>query len=407
MIRKEPIQQLIYRLKVKLGLVKPDPPDQIEELRKDPQKPPEYLRGFSLVPEKSPAEVLGREKDLESLLRAYQNWKQVHRPLLLVGEPGCGLTTFLGAAFPEFENPVLLADDHRIYDRSGLLRDLSKAFGLEEATSVEMLVEQLNSGAPRVAIFENVERVFLRTLGGFNLLEDLRIIVNQTSEQVFWILTISSYPMYYLDRISGIRSFFDNNFRYQLGPLEPTVIEAAIEQRNAGYQSIFLKAGEIPPALERSLSRADSEKKQQLLRDHFYSQLHAFANGNISRALLFWIESIQGVRGDKVYLKAFTPNSLKEINTAGGLSPGGISRQGLFALEAIFQHSSLSTEDLDKVLRSSEQSSRLVLAQLQQDNWIHPRRLRNGRQEYQINLLYQSELKQLLANEFNRNIKMN
>lgn len=400
------IQHLFHQLKLRLGLVAPDQPDEIEELKKDPQKPPEYLERFSLTPLIEEAHLKGREGDLEILQRAYNNWKQVHRPFLLIGEPGCGLSSFVSCSLLGFENAKLLPDNHRIYDQKNLLKDLSKTLGLSGATSIDQFVEQALASDHQVVFFENVERIFLRTLGGFDLLEDLRMIINLTSERIFWILTINSYPLYYLDRTIGFRSFFENSFRYQLKSLDNPTVEAIIDSHNEGYQLIFLKAENIKASIERSLRKADSDKKQQLLRADFFEKLHNFSLGNISRALLFWIESIQGVRGEKVFLKPFASSLLKEINNQDKFTPVKISQQGLFALEAIFQHSSLSIDDLDLILRNSEQPSRLIIAQLRNNRWIHPRKFRNGHQEYQINLLYQAELKKLLINQFNRNIKI-
>lgn len=405
-MNNESIKHLIYRLKVSLGLIEPDPPDQIEELKKDPQKPPEYLDRFSLNPLCAPELVGGREKDLESLKRAYNNWQQIHRPLLLIGEPGCGMTSFIHAATTCFEDPPrILPDDYRIHERKELLADLARALEVNEADSVEALAKQLPADESRVVVFENVERIFLRKLGGFDLLEDLQTLISLSSDRVFWILTINRYPLYYLDRISGIRSFFDNTFRYHLSPADDDYIEATIEARNAGFHPIFLKTAPIPRSLERALSSADAEKKQSLLRTYFFKQLLAFAAGNLSRAQFFWLESIQGLRGDKVYLKPFSPDRLTTPRTPVDVSGVSIDQHGLFTLEAIFQHGSLSTRDLDVVLRNSTQRSRITIAKLLKDSWIHPRRLRKGQQEYQVNLLYQNELKKLLIDRFNRKIK--
>lgn len=406
MIRKEHIQHLIYRLKIRLGMLRIEPPDQIEELKKDPQRPPEYMERFSLVAIDAPEQVGGREKDLESLQRAYNNWQQVHRPILLVGEPGCGMTSFIHAAWPILDNPQIIADEHRLRRREQLLAELGRVLEVADADSIEALAEKVSAETPRVVIFENIERIFLRKLGGFSLLEDLRTIVNLTSDRVFWILTINSYPLYYLDRISGIRSFFSNTFRYRLQAFDPAYIEETIAARNEGYHPIFLNSDHMPPALERALGKADPEQKQLLLSEHFFQHLHAFAAGNMSRALLYWVASIQGVRGEKIYLRPFAPKPIQTAQAYGNTPQGGIDQQGLFALEAILQHGSLAAEDLDQVLRSSEQSSRLTIARLRKDEWIFARGIRKGRKEYQVNLLYLHELKKLLINKFNRQVEI-
>jgi len=394
----ERIQHYRYRLGRALGWIPPEEQDpdipRIEELKADPDNDPDYLQRFFLSPLEEPTQVLGREKDQEDLQRAYQNWKQAQRPLLLIGEPGCGMTSFIHAAHPILDKLQLLSDDYRIYTRKRLLADLGKVLGLEEVSSIEKLAEQLPADEERIIVFENVERIFLRKLGGFDLLDDLRTLINLTSDRIFWILTTNQYPLDYLDKIRGVRTLFNSS--WELRPFSETYIEETIHHRNKGYQAIFLNPEAPTPLLELELRRAGPEEKQELLKKHFFKKLHDFAKGNISRALLFWVESIQGMRHKSIYLKPFSSKD-----------PSKIDEQELFALEAIFQHNSLSVEDLETVLRQEGQPGRLTIAKLLQEKWIFPRQLRGHTQEYQINLLHQSELSQLLKDHFNRKMKTN
>lgn len=400
------LQRLVKWLQVELKLSAPKAHDQIEELPKDVEKPKEYLDSFSLKPNPSLYQLLGRDKHLEELKQAYENWQKVPFSLLVIGEPGCGLSSFLLAGIQDMEHAVIIPDDRRIHNRQELVTVLSEALNLTQIVNREKLIGQLLTGEKRVIVFENIERLFLRTLGGFQVLEDLRTIVNQTKKNVFWILSINRYPRYYLKQISGWRAFLGNAQPFELGPLGEESINETIAMRNMPYLPVFLKPAKISVTLQRSINQADRAGTQEVLKEDFYRQLHQFTKGNVSRALLFWLESIMGVRGEQVFLKPYAPpKTLNRIKTEKGMAPGGISREGLFVLEAIFQHGSLSVEDLDNVLRNSEQTADYLINELLKDKWIHRRRPRWGQQEYQINMMYQSELRKMLADEFNRQEK--
>lgn len=355
--------------------------------------PEEYLRRFVLSPVQEPAQVLGRggeDGELKEVEKALANWKQRGTPLLLSAEQGAGVTSLLNAALPLLPPPrSFLEDKERISSREELLRVLATALGVEGADSLEQL-----AGAgfeePRVVVFENVERLLLRRIGGYGLLRDFLHFINATKSRVFWIVTINDYSLYFLNRAMNLADSFSAR---KAAHLPNDVIKEIILSRNDGYEMRFLRPEGVSPRHKRRLSKMDAAARQENLREHFFEQLLKFAGGNISRALLFWLTAAQGAKEGRVYLR---PPHTGE--------PQEVSLEELLVLEAVFQHTSLSFDEVEGIFHHSSYNGRLLLDKLLSRGWLYPRELRSGLQEYQVNFWYLHELKALLKNKLNRHI---
>ena len=134
------LQRLVKWLQVELKLSAPKAHDQIEELPKDVEKPKEYLDSFSLKPNPSLYQLLGRDKHLDELKQAYANWQKVPFSLLVIGEPGCGLSSFLLAGIQDMEHAVIIPDDRRIHNSQELVTVLSEALNLTQVVNRKKLI---------------------------------------------------------------------------------------------------------------------------------------------------------------------------------------------------------------------------------------------------------------------------
>ncbi|MCB0587817.1 MAG: hypothetical protein KDD06_21170, partial [Phaeodactylibacter sp.] len=202
--------------------------------------------------------------------------------------------------------------------------------------------------------------------------------------------TINDYSLYFLNQAMN----FSSNFQAKkVAPLSDELIKQVIFTRNEGYQMTFFKPPELTHRLKHRLARMTPEDRQESLKKQFFEQLTQFAGGNISRAVVFWLSAAQGLKGDTVFLKAPPVTKPQEVRL-----------EELLVLEAVFQHTSLSFEEVEAIFRYSSANGQLLLDRLLGRGWLYPRCLRSGVQEYQVNFWYLHELKQLLKNELNRNI---
>ncbi|MCB0588131.1 MAG: ATP-binding protein [Phaeodactylibacter sp.] len=361
--------------------------------------PGPYTDRFSLNPAREPSEVLGRAGDevengkggeLKVIENALEQWKNHGIPLLLEGESGVGMTSLLQAAMPLLPEPVVFLEDKgRITCREELLPVLTQAMGAEKAESLDALAH-VEPGAPRVVVFENVERLFLRRIGGYDLLQDFLLFVNATRKKVFWVVTINDYSFYFLNHAIKLADNFSSK---KVSCLSADKIKAAIMKRNEGFRMMFLKPEKLSRRYKQRLSKMDPESRQASLRENFFGQLLEFAGGNISRAIIYWLAAARGVKEGIVHLKA--PAIVK---------PQEVPLEELLVLEAVFLHTSLSFEEVEAVFHHSSYNGRLLLDRLLSRGWLYPRSPRSGVQEYQVNFWFLHELKELLKNKLNRKI---
>jgi len=388
---EEKLSDLKEKILKRFNLVKEEEDSTLEEAVEKTEIPESYAQRFTLNPLDDPSQVLGREEELENLQKAYDNWKITRNPLLLVGEMGAGMTSLLNGSTKIYPHATILQNTVNINSSNRLLEVMKDAFGTPEAKKLTDISEMIDE-EEKVIVFENVERLFLRKVNGFNLLEDFMLLIHATKKKVYWVVTINSYSLYYLNQTQGFSGNFLSIIRMKAFKIE--YIQEVIQQRNKGYELIFLKPDTVTTMLQRKLNGVEADKKQEILKESFFKKLYAYSDGNISRSILFWKNSIARVADKRVYVKTFEPKPL-----------GGLSLDELFILEAIMQHRSLSSHELRMVLRNSSKSSKLALEYLMEKGLVHPQNYDIGDPEYQINLNHLKALKNQIHSRLNRNFK--
>ncbi len=366
---------------------------ELEEVEEKAEIPEEYMQRFTLNPLYDKSQVLAREEEISVLEKAYNNYKITKNALLLVGEAGAGMSSLLNASCSLYGQVDIMENDMNFNSHFELCKELSKVLGIEGAKNLEDLGTKIGE-EERVIVFENVERLFLRKVGGFNLLEDFLLFIHSTKEKIYWITTINKYSLYYLESTIGFTSNFLSIVRLQ--PFDFENMKKVILDRNKDFEIVYLKPKGLTKRAATKYKAMTAGEKQESLESSFYKQMFNFSNGNISRSMLFWHNSVHRVKEKKVYVRAFEPKLNMEL-----------SLHELMILEAIMQHTSLSVKELRMVLRNSSKGSRLSLEFLREKNLLYPKKYKASDDlEYQINLLYLKELQSLFHSRLNRNFNL-
>ncbi len=371
----------------KIGLLKEEHLNNIEEVQEKLTLPHEYISRFSLYPVQSLEQILGREHELKLLKTAFDNWLIIKENLLISGDLGSGTTSILLSGTSYFPHAKVIETNIAIPNNQALVKIISKKLNIPNAKKLSDIQSHiLSKEENHVLIFENIERLFVRKIHGFSLLEDFLLFMHSTKEKIFWINSINSYALYYLDRVFSLSSNFKNVIH--LKPIKEEVINNLFHMRHEGYDIIYLKNQNT--TLNKKLKDLSSEEKQIILKEHYLQKLNTFSDGNISRALLFMKNSALRLVNKTVYIKPF-----ENDNT------GDLSLDELFILEAVMQHGSLSQDTVKDIFRNSSKSTRLSIENLLEKNLI----IMSSKNEITINLLYHSDLKSLMHSILNRNIK--
>lgn len=389
--RLEKIKDIVYKL---FDIDRNDEISVIEEAEDKVALPDEYLERFTLFPLQSKTDLRGRENELNNLERAFDNWKITHSPLLIVTNPGEGATSLLHSSTYIYPNAKIFESKDAIDSYQKLLEQLKKMFRLDQDfTSLKDFQEYIvNQKEGHVVIIENIERLFIRKIYGFNLLEDFLLFLHGTKQFIYWIISVNKYSFYYLNSVKFFSSHFSSTI--QISPIADKQIKEDILLRNKGYQMVFLKPSTITKKIDKQLKKVLAEERQELLSNLFFKKLFDFSKGNMSKAILFARNSAHNVKDKKVYIKPYTFKPIEEL-----------SLNELFVLEAIFQHSALTIKELNIVLRNSNRQSQLTIEKLLERDLIRATTNNKGDLQYRINLMYLDELKNILRERLNRNIK--
>ncbi len=363
----------------------------IEEAEEEIYLPDGYLERFSTFPIESKEQLKGREEELKSLKTAYDNWKINNAPLLVVSDFGEGASSLMYSSADLYENVKVLENKTAIHSQEKLLKILTEVFDLKgDYKNISSLKEDIfEQEKDYVIIFENIERMFIREIGGFKLIEEFLLFVHRTKLRVYWVITIHKYSNYFLSNVK----LFSANFSsiLYLVPIPSEVLIEELISRNEGYSLVYLKPTRLTKKLNKTLKNAAPELRQELLKLEYDNALISYARGNISRAIYFAKLSAIRVKDDTVFLKPYQQKAIPFLTL-----------NEMFLIEALFQHSRLTIIEFNNILRNTKRETRLAIEKLLEQNLILVYREDSGRVEYGINIIYLIPLKLLLQDRLNR-----
>ncbi|MCF8241795.1 MAG: ATP-binding protein [Melioribacteraceae bacterium] len=321
-----------------------------------------YQRLFRNEPLDDMRFFVARDREIEMINIAYNYWKAGRfSSVVITGEKGEGASSLINYISSIFSNDVVLYRKilkKTINTPESLIQYLSELFELDHAANLQEFKENLEaSDNKRIAVIENLEELFIRSIDGFNVIHKFFEIINSTSKNVLWIATCNVYSWNYLDKVVQIRDYFSSIV--SLKSLTDTQIEDVIMRRHnvSGYQLIFL-----PSAIDKNqkaYKKLSEEEKQIFLKKKFFSSLNDMCQSNIALAQLFWLRSIKSISNEKIEI-----TSLNEIDFSFLIN---LSPEKIFVLMALIIHNGLTVEEHSKVFHVSQSESRLMLLSMLDD----------------------------------------
>ncbi len=304
-----------------------------------------YGRLFRPEPVGDPRFLIGRREEMDALLECRRSWEaDLPTALLIVGERGSGKTSLINCAkasvFQSF--PVSAgAFDARIVDAEGMDKFLLGMFGLDET---EDLVEALRRER-RVAILEELERTFLRRIGGFKGLERLLSVVAKTKDSVLWCLAVNQAGFKLADAAVGMHRVFSH--RINARAVSAKHLRRAILQRHdlSGMRLNFRRTSSNSP-LHRLRGALGFERSP---REEFFDTLYDQSRGVFRSAFQLW-RSAMTVSGDSIRLQTPSEPDVASLNAS-------LDLHDLFTLQAVLQHGALTGAEHAAVFAAAAEES--------------------------------------------------
>jgi hypothetical protein len=327
-----------------------------------------YRRLFRIEAVDDPRFLVGRDVEMRALAEARTLW-EADRPvaILVVGERGSGKTSLINCAL---QRPLAGLDvvrgelNARVASPAGLRGFLAE---LLEVSDPARLEEEMN-GTRRVLVLEEMERAFLREVGGFDGVRELQRIIAATCGNTLWVLVTNQQAFRLLDAAVRLGDVFSHRIDVAMTP--PAAIRQAIMVRHnlSGFRLRFTPAladRSIGAVLRRRLKRTGNPE------EIFFARLARESAGVFRTAFEIWLGQIEAVEAGTLVMKAISAPDI-------GAVIAGMDQDDLFALLAIMQHGSLTAEEHAAVFQWARAASRAELDDLLAREIIEPDPIRPG-----------------------------
>ena len=327
-----------------------------------------YRRLFSLEPLVDARLLAGREDTLAAVEAAWARRATGEaRSLVVIAPPGVGVTSFLNVVTSrlseEAPGGVRQRFTTRVHTEADLTACLARWLELGNAGDLGSLADRVleapPASVPDFAILEATEHLHMRAPGGGRLFERLLTFMSRTESRVFWIAAMTSTGWQLVEKRAP--AFVHDIERVTLGELSPEALRQAVLARHrlSGLPLRFAEPHDGRALLRRRARRLRGSGKQEgLIESDYFQRLHRVSRGSPRLALFYWLRSADF---------ASTAGSLL-VQPLSTLESGieNLDRAQSFALKAILDHGTLTSDEYCDVARNSSAESLHILRSLEE-----------------------------------------
>ncbi|MGE4288944.1 MAG: ATP-binding protein [Salinivirgaceae bacterium] len=366
--QKERFNKAYLSLKQRLHIVKPpalvssEISNYLIEIERNIQALPViYQHLFQIAPIREFNLFLSRTSEMEQLSDAYHDFlKGNYSATLLIGENGSGkssLMYYFSETFKTNYQKIYFPVTDFFISSDDFFPLIAQVFPQFKNANLDELEAYIQSfSEPRIVIVDGIERLFSRKVNGFECLQQLLSLILNSGTKLLWICTVSQTAANYLHKTINLFDYFDH--KVEMRSLEKDVIKDIVLKRNwlSGYQVVYT---ETKPDKKNS-GDAYNLVRQKQLEETFFTALHKFADSNISLSLFFWLESIDYIEDETIYIKELTIPDFSFLEN--------LSLNKAYALLNVVLHGKISAEQFAEINHLTYDESRRVLSIMKEDS---------------------------------------
>lgn len=185
--------------------------EQGRVVNKRQELPEELLRHFLFGPLLS-SNLPERQDFMDDIKSIFSKWSedQSDGSIALVGRAGMGKSTTIQMLESELGCSVLRGEIRKKITRpTNVIGAVAEIFGINpKPNSENELIRAIIEDKHRVVAIDNAHNFFLRQVNGFKGWESFVRIVNETCDNVFWLISFNQTAWDYLNNISGRVHYF-------------------------------------------------------------------------------------------------------------------------------------------------------------------------------------------------------
>ena len=328
----------------------------------DREIPSIYRRLFRFEAVRDPRFLIGRGEELAAISEVRALW-DAGRPaaLLLVGSRGSGKTSLINCGLSRsFSDVDVLRAGFggRVVDAGELRRSLVASLGLSAPASIET---ELGVGR-RVVVVDEIERTFLREIGGFGAVRELQRLIAATCRSTLWVIGCNQRAFNLLDRVVSLGGVFSHRIDTSGVSAESLRDSIMVRHDLSGLSLQFLPPPEssVSALMQRSGVRREADPEQA-----FFQRLEDESAGVFRSAFETWLKQVE-----------WSPPGLLRVNPLVGSEieavAAGLRQRELFTLLAVMQHGSLTSEEHARVFQQSGAQSRADMDDLIARELVEP-----------------------------------
>lgn len=328
----------------------------------------------------------GRRVEVNKLNKAYNQWMQGRfSATILVGEKGAGITSLLNLFLKELSSSkeiVRIVSIKNVSTESEFYDAFGEALAVK-SFDFDKLVAHLNNGTKRIMVIENLQKLYIKKVGGFKNIKLLTELISLTRDNVHWVVGCTQYAYNYLEKTINVSDHFSYNIH--LEDLSADEIVNMIEKRHrvSGYNLIFEPRAED---LRNKKYKGLNEKgKQEYLKQEFFTQLNKIAKSNISIALIYWLRSTKHSSDNAIRINSISSMDFSFLKT--------LSNQKLFLLTMLLLNDGMTEDEMIHATNYSIQKNRGIIYPLFEDGVV----IKTGEVFYINPLLYRQTVNLLMS----------
>lgn len=324
-----------------------------------------YRRLFAFEPLTDHRLLAGRDQTLADVSAVWERREQDDcHSLLVVAQPGSGITSFLNIAADRLSAAAGLSAAHspcvrgafqeRIREEADLVAQLVGWLGVVGTDDLEGLAKVVlgaPAGAvPRIVVLEGLEHLHLRVPGGARLFERFLTLMSHTESRIFWIVGLSSSAWQLIERRSP--AFAGDVERMVLEDLAVGDLREAILARHrlSGLPLRFAEPQRRQDVLRRRARQLrGSSRQQQLIEADYFQRLHRASLGSIRMAMFQWLRSadFDTIEGSLLVRPFETLTPFMQV----------LDLSQSFALKALLDHGTLTVGEYCEIARNPERDN--------------------------------------------------